>query len=265
MKCEEFEVRLNQILDVRREPEADRELMEHAVTCQACGRRSAALLKALTVLSARPLPLPSARLLDRVLAEVRPPVVRPSGKKWTRSSRPLTFVAAAAVLAAAAWLVGNWSRQHFAARVSGQRQQTPLAGQQPSPVGEPHQTRLTNRDHEHLPAQRQRRRAGPNSGQRPAENVPPLPKLALDATDTYRDLAEETRASLAAALLALPRLTPAAGEPLEPSQQPTLLVQAGAAATGWMKPVAAPIGRSTSQALRSLMVVVPSALPEPIP
>jgi hypothetical protein len=97
------------------------------------------------------------------------------------------------------------------------------------------------------------------------EQVLALPNLARDASDTYQTLAADTRQSLQEALLALPSLAPSAGEPVDPIQGQALLVQAGTAATGWVRPVAAPIGRSASQALRSLMVVVAPVSEEAAP
>lgn len=264
MQCEEFEGRLNRILDERGVPEADEALMEHARKCQLCARRCSALLRALTLLSAQPLPQPRTGLADRVLAELHQPRVFAWQRVWGQARRVhvgALLGAAAALVVAAVWLIAAGDRQRpTASRVSQQphasqrtMRSTDAAGQNRS-SGQPRQA--PQPDDAQAPG-------AAETGVEPAVDASPLPQLARQATDTYLHLAADTRQSLQTALLALPNLTPSAGEPMTHTQGPDLLVQAGTLATGWVKPVAAPIQRSASQALRSLMLVVPMPPEDP--
>lgn len=265
MQCREFEDRLNRILDERGAPEADEALMEHARECQSCARRCSILLKALAIVSLQPLPQSNPRLAERVLAELNPPLKPSSALTWLRARPYVPFVATAALLlVAAVWLMAAWNRQQPAAA-----HRLPAARIRPAEQAQP--SALATSDGAPAAPRSQHARPGDLIAHGPAasNDLPvgdsvPLPKLARDARDTYEDLAADTRQSLEAALLALPTLTPAAGEPLDPFHGQTLLVQASTVATSWVKPVAAPIQRSASQALRSLMVVVAPASQEPV-
>ena len=71
MQCEEFEGRLNQILDERRRPEWDAELRLHCETCVECRQLAAdydVLLDGFYTLSTPPA---SADMAARVLADVQ--------------------------------------------------------------------------------------------------------------------------------------------------------------------------------------------------
>lgn len=257
MQCREFEDRLNWILDERGDPEADVALMEHARECQSCSSRCSALLRALALLSLQPLPQPHAGLANRVLTELHQPLKPSLALTWARARRYMALVATAALLlVAAVWLAAAWNRQQPAAadrlplprlRAPEHPQQPALAGSAGGPAGPRRQHAEPDDSLANHPAATNDVLAGPSV---------PLPELARDARDTYEDLAADTRQRLEAALRALPNLTPAAGEPLNPFRGEALWVQAGTAATSWVKPVAAPIQRSASQALRSLLVVV---------
>jgi hypothetical protein len=75
MQCEEFEDRLNEVLDERRRPELDAEISLHVETCPGCQRMAAAyrmLVDGFCALSARETP---DDMSSRVLAELN---ARPS-------------------------------------------------------------------------------------------------------------------------------------------------------------------------------------------
>ncbi len=264
MQCREFEDRLNFILDERGDPEADEALMEHARECRSCARRCSALLKTLALLSLQPLPQPRANLADRVVAELHQPRKPSDSASSAKHRRVMALLATAALLlVASVWLAASWNRQQPAAadRVPPPRAR---AAKQPLPSAVAESSGDTSGHHsQHAQPDDSPVHGAAAANDRAAGGSVLLPKLAREATDTYRDLAADTRQSLEVALLALPNIAPAAGEPADPFHGQALLVQAGTAATSWVKPVAAPIQRSAAQALRSLMVVVPSASQEP--
>lgn len=99
MRCEEFEIRLEEVLDERQSPASDPRLKEHADTCAACRSRVAAydtMLAGLALCAAPSWDDP--RLVERVFFDVR----RPSLLHRVQS-RPWTF--AASLLATAALIL----------------------------------------------------------------------------------------------------------------------------------------------------------------
>jgi hypothetical protein len=72
MQCEEFEDRLNQVLDARRRPEWDAELRLHCETCPECRDVATAYGVLLDGFYALAMPEAPADMAARVLADVRP-------------------------------------------------------------------------------------------------------------------------------------------------------------------------------------------------
>jgi len=76
MQCEEFEQRLNELLDDRRRGPLDAELRGHVDSCAACRTTALAYNLLLDGFASRPMPLPRADLAARVLADYqREPVL----------------------------------------------------------------------------------------------------------------------------------------------------------------------------------------------
>jgi hypothetical protein len=96
MKCDELEVRIQQLLDDRRRPESDADVRAHIERCGRCRALVDTYSLAFSGLRSLALPEPSADLADRVIDQVR---VQPS------TLRRHVSVAAAALAAAAAVLV----------------------------------------------------------------------------------------------------------------------------------------------------------------
>ncbi len=101
MQCEKFESRLNQLLDERRQPELDDQLLAHTSGCDECRQMLAAQQLLFGAMSGTPssdeLSLePPLDMADRVLRETGP--LRPAGR--LRVVRWFAFVAAAVLLVA---------------------------------------------------------------------------------------------------------------------------------------------------------------------
>ncbi len=102
MHCVQFEMRLNQLLDDRRDPECDLDLAEHARECPGCADLLVAHETLLRGVELRRFDEPSAGrdLAVRVAAEV----ARSSGDSaWQRWSWSVGTIAAALLLALALW------------------------------------------------------------------------------------------------------------------------------------------------------------------
>src|SRR5262245_8944043 len=91
MKCDEFEDRLNEVLDERRRPEWEAELRLHCEGCAGCRELAGSYGVLLDGFYALKTPQPPADMGHRVVAELR-----------VRRSVALATSAAAAVLATAA-------------------------------------------------------------------------------------------------------------------------------------------------------------------
>lgn len=103
MKCEEFEVHMNEILDERRRPEWDEQLRAHGETCRGCRDLAAAYGMLFEGFFALPAPKAPADLAARVLEQMRPrPLVSPR-----LALLGAIFSTAAAVLVAALLMRGN--------------------------------------------------------------------------------------------------------------------------------------------------------------
>ncbi|REK09465.1 MAG: hypothetical protein DWQ37_18710 [Planctomycetota bacterium] len=96
MKCEEFERRLDAVLDVRRRPEWDVRLRAHAEQCAPCRRLAASYGVLLDGVAALPVPEPSADLTARVMSEMR---VRPAASRRVALVGAVLATAAAVVVA----------------------------------------------------------------------------------------------------------------------------------------------------------------------
>lgn len=109
MRCEDFEIRLNDVLDERRTLASDAELAEHARRCGACGELARGYEELLAGLS-HELPPAPIWLAERAVEEA---LLKPPGDQ----SRPRfierlpLFALAASVLIAAGVMWWNGSRQ----------------------------------------------------------------------------------------------------------------------------------------------------------
>lgn len=119
MNCQEFEDRIQQLLDERRPLDEDALLAEHAQSCPACRRLLDALAAAVATVAAWRQPEPSAGLTDRILEAVQanasegsmiqpstmlPTTVAPASRRSNRWRAYVAVAAAAAVVA----LVSVW-------------------------------------------------------------------------------------------------------------------------------------------------------------
>ena len=107
MNCDDFENRLNDVLDERGQPQADPLLAEHAGECDDCRTRlagSRVLLRGLAKLSTPPL---SRDFAQRVVAQVhQPPLAtapRPAARFWLACGVLLSSAAAALLAISIAW------------------------------------------------------------------------------------------------------------------------------------------------------------------
>ena len=107
MRCDEFEIRLNELLDRRERPELDAPLCAHARECDACGETLFAHELLFEGLVGQSRPQPPADLSERVLASWRmdsravAPDRKglPSFKRWTSAIGAVSVAAAAVVFA----------------------------------------------------------------------------------------------------------------------------------------------------------------------
>jgi hypothetical protein len=169
MQCEEFEDRLNAVLDERRRPEWDVELRLHAETCPECRELATAYDAMLDGFYALVTPEPPADLATRVWADIpgRPSVAR-------RASTAATALAMAAGLLIVAVPMMR----------DTQRQQAPkLTAQAPH---------------------RSRPRVGLVAGALQAQAAPTSATLEADGGDPYSSLAKESGEGLATIIRFVP-------------------------------------------------------------
>jgi hypothetical protein len=175
MRCEEFEERLNAVLDERRRPEWDPELRSHSERCPACRHVAALYDVLLDGFYALAAPEAPADMSLRVLAESRP-----SPARWRR------VVAAGGALAAAAAVL---------IVVGPLLVSEPEAAKQASATAAPHAA------------------ARAQSGKAPLEQLP-LPQFFLVESqrgDPYVGLAKGTGQSLATVIRYVPGVTGSRG------------------------------------------------------
>jgi hypothetical protein len=108
MHCREFESRLNDILDDRGQPRADRQLAAHAEACDPCRQLLEGQQALFTGLKHRPLPATSTGFAARVVAQAAPaPTVTRSGSSSRRIgwalATVLTTAAAALLIVSLVW------------------------------------------------------------------------------------------------------------------------------------------------------------------
>jgi hypothetical protein len=187
MQCEEFEDRLNVVLDERKRPEADAELRLHCETCPECRQMAAAyglLLDGFCALVSRDA---TTDMAVRVLAEMQPPVLR--SRRWSVATATRSTVAlATGALALAAGLLiaivplARWSSQTAPTRsqVQGTLAAHSLTSSGPSPAV------MLPVDLKRLPIVRE------------------LLALRDEHEDPYAELAKESGQGLARAVLFVP-------------------------------------------------------------
>lgn len=105
MHCEQFESRLNEVLDARRPISSASDVEEHLRQCERCRDLARAYESALVGLRQAQIPPPPAWLSRRVASEVR----RPQVIRFPRRRATLVAAAAAALLAAIGlpWLLSR--------------------------------------------------------------------------------------------------------------------------------------------------------------
>jgi hypothetical protein len=164
MQCDEFERRLNEALDARRDPSDDRLLSLHAQHCRGCRNLAATMEVIGESLRWAQQPEPDEQLAETVLARVASPTPASHSKGswsvWTHA----TLAAAVALLVAL-----TLPRQHEAMPDGGFAAATPQ------------QEQLAQVEHMGVPAQ-------------------PVGQLAREATARYATLARNTSESFSGVL-----------------------------------------------------------------
>lgn len=174
MKCDEFETRLNELLDARASMERDEQLVVHAGLCDSCRQQLAALGMIFNEIASRPRPLPDAGVTARVIAEFAAPQV---DRSMARRSMPYAFAVAVALLVAAFPVWRMWNDHTLTG-------DTTVATVAVSPDALVAATDAQNV--EELAAE------------------PPIGDLVREVGDRYTNLARETQANYAELALLLP-------------------------------------------------------------
>lgn len=102
MQCQEFEDRMNVLLDERKSPEGDGALSAHAAGCEPCGRLLVGQRVLLAGLKRGKLPAASANFAQQVVSKSRQDAVEAVVLDAPRSSRRVAWFVAAGLLTAAA-------------------------------------------------------------------------------------------------------------------------------------------------------------------
>lgn len=226
MKCEEFEDRLNQVLDERRRPEWDAELRLHCEGCPACRGVAGSYGVLLDGFYASATPPPPADLAIRVVDELRAqPVV------GRRASLAAALLATAA---AALFLLPLWKLDRAGQRRAAPERPVALRATQPG--------------------------AGLAA---PSGNINSLPVVQRvlvsladndESTDPYEELAKGTGQGLANVVLYMPKIGSTPG-----------MIRPGSIVTGestWPLQVSEglkPVTESVSETLDLLLEALPSA------
>lgn len=225
MQCDEFEPRLNEVLDARRRPQSDPALAEHQAHCPDCRRLAASYQAMLAVFAQANVPQASGKLAGQVLLKLRAEPAAPRHRRLSLSRRALPRLAAAALAAAVIAAVA-----------------TPLFQTSDRPPAAPPTEQIAET---HPPPPE-------------AETAPPprrIQNLAEAAHDRYQGLARETGQSFSVAMQIIPGVGgPSTHSALDSPQPPD---------AGWTSGVAnglKPVTRSTAGALQTLFKAV--ALPE---
>ncbi|MEX2121517.1 MAG: hypothetical protein WD847_18150 [Pirellulales bacterium] len=226
MQCDEFEPRLNEVLDAGRRPQSDPALAEHQAHCPDCRRLAASYQAMLAVFAQANVPQASGNLAGQVLLKLRAEPAAPRRRRLIFSRRALPRLAAAALAAAVIAAVA-----------------TPLFQTPDRPPDKPPVEQIVETHPPPPPA---------------AETAPPprrIQNLAEAAHDRYQGLARETGQSFSVAMQIIPGVGgPSTHSALDSPQPPD---------AGWTSGVAnglKPVTRSTAGALHALFKAV--ALPE---
>ncbi len=249
MRCDEFELRLQDVLDERREPASDSALAAHGAECAACRTLAASLRGALQGLAALPRPAPSDSLTARVLAaladgptealEASPAATRtivelPPRRAVRDGASLWTWTAVAALVLLVAYPVWRWT--HPADPGAG-----PVAQDPPKQSPAPTQQLAATPPHD-VPKQ--------DVPSRPAEPLPSFSELAEESKGSTRQLARDTQRSLSDAL-ALASLW----------EKPSPKADLTSAGDDWLRGMAggvAPIAHSTVDTFNALRGIVPT-------
>lgn len=226
MRCDEFENRLNAVLDARRNPADDRPLARHAEVCRHCRQLAAAMDLIGESLRWSQQEEPDPRITERVMAELATNSPA-AGRPWSVWAH-ITLAAAAALLAAI--------------------------------VLRPNERPLPHRP---VVAQTLPEAVAPTTKQLALLDSPPdvpVGELAREATSRYAALARNTHESLSDVWsLWQPKVMPAAGsgEPVAAADEPLLTEMASGLR---------PLAESTSGAMGFLLNLLPQGTPgQPIP
>jgi hypothetical protein len=223
MRCDEFEIRLEEILDERLSPWSDPLLKEHCSQCAACRGRAAAYETMLSGLALCEVPLSNdSHFAEHVLAEVN----RPTLLRLARS-HPWTFAASALAAAALILIVVSLSLRPW------------NDGSLPGPANIVHSPPIKQ-----LPAEQPQHSDEPQT----------LDELARAAGDKYMVLVRQTGESVAEVLELVPDLPG--------SEQFSTGASTNEASPGWAAEMAQglePVTDSTRSAIHSLWLAIPTA------
>jgi len=244
MQCEEFESRLNDLLDERLPIDRDAALRAHAAACGDCRRAAAGYGALFQGLAGLPAPECDAALAWRVVAQCH---------ALRKRRRAVRYAFAGLAAAAAAIVVVGYALRD--------PRGPQLVDSQPSSQGAAH-VEIAQEDvspPEAIP---------PNA---PLERPSPdrTAQASTDAADPNAVLARETRQTLAGAFLLLPGLKPTKPEgAISPEEDAAADVEVAAAGSyGEVGDELKPLTDSTAGALGFLMNVLPGRgkLPPPAP
>lgn len=109
MQCEDFEIRLNDVLDERRTLSSAPELAEHARQCGACREIARSYEIMLSGLSYEQLPSAPAWLAERVVKEtlLRTPADRTTGSRWIERMPAFALAASVLIAAGVVWWIDS--------------------------------------------------------------------------------------------------------------------------------------------------------------
>ncbi|MBI3838283.1 MAG: hypothetical protein HY288_10175 [Planctomycetia bacterium] len=189
MQCEEFEDRLNAVLDKRKRPETDAELQLHCETCPDCRHLAATYGRLLDGFYALATPHPPSDMAMRVLADLQPKVS--PRRRWAVAAVALTtgaLATAAGLLFAVVPLLRSHSQVPSTVLPT---LATVASSDQSGPGSRGARIPLTGRSLESL-----------ELNQLPI--VPELLALRTADEDPYAGLAKETGQSLATVVLYVP-------------------------------------------------------------
>jgi Putative zinc-finger len=240
MKCDEFETRLNELLDARASLEGDEQLRAHAAICESCRQDLATVGMIVSELAHRPRPMPSAGLATRVVAEFTAPQVE---HRTVRRVMAYAF-AAAAVLLIAAFPAWRWWNDGASAS------NATLATVDVAPTAKVVVSTAVVADEQDADDE---------------TSDPPIGDLVREVSDRYKNLARDTQESYAELALLLPgvrapkRTTDAALQENEDAAATEAVTS-----EGWVNDMAnglKPVTDSTMGAFSFLLEALPTEVP----